>query len=39
MERSEIVNGEYQAISQTIYGWSLKGDHVTVMEKQIRTPK
>lgn len=36
MERSEIVN---QAISQTIYGWSLKGDHVTVTEKQIGTTK
>lgn len=39
METSEIVNGEHQPISQTIYGWSLKGEHITGMEKQIGTTK
>lgn len=36
MDRSEI---EHQHISQTIYGWSLKGEHITGMEKQIGTTK
>ena len=39
MERSEIVNGEQQPISQTIYGWSLKGVHITGMQKQTGTTK
>jgi len=39
MQRSQIVNEEHQPISQTTYGWSLKGEHVTGTEKQIGTTK
>lgn len=39
MERSGTVNGEHQPISQTICGWSLEGEHLTGMEKQIGTMK
>lgn len=39
MERSEIVKGETQPISQTMFGWKLKGEYIKRMEKQIDTTK